>query len=256
MDETEAIAEGAGGNGEKKDRFRVYVANLPSRVTTDDLEQAFQKIGKVLGVLIPKSAKYAFVDYSVQEEAERAVTEMHQYVLNGSSLRVEMGKGEPRTLPGDKRKTARTRNRVIVTGLSSGLSWQDLKDIMRETGGDVTFTSIKDSIGYAEFATEGDVDRAIAKLDGTEVRGSRVNVKRDEVADRDLERDQPSSKRDNKKKRDDGGRRRRERSRSPPRRGGGRRSRASSPAWRGLPPRRRPRRLPSRTVPRRPRPPG
>jgi len=211
------------GAADRKERHRIYVANLPPRVTTEELEEVFSKIGKVIGVLIPKSAKYAFVDYSTLEDAMKAVAELHQFVLNGNTLKVEMGKGEVRLIPGekgDRRRTARTKNRVIVTGLSSGLSWQDLKDIMRETGGDVTFTSIKDNVGFAEFGSEEDVERAIAKLNDTEVRGSRISVKRDDVTDRELERDQP--KRDNRKRRGDDRRGRRNRSRSPPRRQRGR----------------------------------
>jgi RNA recognition motif-containing protein len=216
-----AAAAAAAANREpekSKDNCRVYAANLPPRVLREDLEEAFAKIGKVTGVWIANNTKYAFIDYESQEIAERAVVEMDKHILNGNTLRVEMGKNTKRTeLSRDnkdepRRRTARTKNRVVITGLGSSTSWQDLKDIMRNAGGDVTFTVVKNGEGFAEFGSETDVDRVISKLNDSEVNGQRVTVRRDELADRDLE--QPP-RRDDRRRRDHDSRRRRPRSRSP-----------------------------------------
>jgi len=196
------------------DEVRIYVGNLPNRVSKGRLEEEFGRVANIKKIQIPRNGKYAFVDVETQEVAERVISELNGFVLEGSALRVELGNNAPRR--GDKkgdRKTARTQNRIIITGLGSNTSWQDLKDVMRDIGGDVTFTSIKNGEGFAEFSSEGDVDKAIEKLDGTVIAGHRVTVRRDDQPDRDLERDQPGKK---ERRRDR--RRGRRRSRSPERR--------------------------------------
>jgi RNA recognition motif-containing protein len=214
--------ENGGGDDKKGANSRVYVAGLPPKVTRQQLEDAFAPHAKILSTRVAKSGRYAFLDFESPDVAQRVIDAMNNYNLNGSNLIVEAGKSEQRDDKRNKdgRKTARTKFRIIITGLNPNTSWQDLKDVMREAGGDVTFTSIKNNEGFAEFSTEPDRDNIVSKLDGTEINGYRVTVRRDDLVDRDLERDQPATRRDDRRRRDHGGgdRRRRQRSRSPSRR--------------------------------------
>ena len=72
----------------------------------------------------------------------------------------------------------RTEYRVIVENLSSRVSWQDLKDFMKSAG-EVTYADAHKSRkneGVVEFARYDDVQRAIDKLDDTELNGRRIKI--------------------------------------------------------------------------------
>ena len=72
----------------------------------------------------------------------------------------------------------RTEYRVIVENLSSRVSWQDLKDFMRSAG-EVTYADAHKSRkneGVVEFARYDDVQKAIDKLDDTELNGRRIKI--------------------------------------------------------------------------------
>merc|ERR1711963_961265 len=72
----------------------------------------------------------------------------------------------------------RTDYRLIVENLSSRVSWQDLKDYMRQAG-EVTYADAHKkhrNEGVIEFATSGDMRNAIEKLDGTEINGRRIKL--------------------------------------------------------------------------------
>lgn len=71
--------------------------------------------------------------------------------------------------------TKRSQYRVMVTGLPSSGSWQDLKDHMREAG-DVCFAdTYKDGSGVVEFLRHEDMKYAIKKLDDSRFRSHEVS---------------------------------------------------------------------------------
>lgn len=70
----------------------------------------------------------------------------------------------------------RSQYRVLVTGLPSSGSWQDLKDHMREAG-DVCFADVyKDGSGVVEFLHYDDMKYAIRKLDDSRFRSHEVRI--------------------------------------------------------------------------------
>lgn len=75
------------------------------------------------------------------------------------------------------RPTARrSQFRVVVSGLPSSGSWQDLKDHMREAG-DVCFADVyKDGTGVVEFLRHEDMRYAIKKLDDSRFRSHEGEV--------------------------------------------------------------------------------
>jgi len=78
----------------------------------------------------------------------------------------------------------RSDYRVLVSGLPSSCSWQDLKDHMREAG-DVLYTDVyRDNTGVVEYQTSSDLKWAVANLDDTkftshENESSYIRVKSD-----------------------------------------------------------------------------
>jgi len=82
--------------------------------------------------------------------------------------------------PRSSSSSSKSLYRIKIRGLDPRTSWQDLKDVMRQAGGDVTFTSILGSgDGVAEFSNERDMEAAINAVDDTLIDGARVRVTRD-----------------------------------------------------------------------------
>ena len=67
---------------------------------------------------------------------------------------------------------------MIVENLSSKVSWQDLKDIMRRTG-EVSYANAhnkRQREGVVEFGSKRDLERALEKFQGYELHGRKINV--------------------------------------------------------------------------------
>lgn len=149
---------------------KVYVGNLPLSVTERDIEDLFSKFGKIRNVQVkipPRPPAYAFVEFDDPRDADDAIEARDGYEFNGDRIRVESARGRER-----KRETRgsplRSKYRVVVKGLPSTASWQDLKDHMRKAG-EVTFTDV-DHKGYGivEYKYKEDMDYALRKLDDSE----------------------------------------------------------------------------------------
>lgn len=77
---------------------------------------------------------------------------------------------------GNRPTARRSQFRVVVSGLPSSGSWQDLKDHMREAG-DVCFADVyKDGTGVVEFLRHEDMKYAIKKLDDSRFRSHEGEV--------------------------------------------------------------------------------
>ncbi|XP_020330480.1 serine/arginine-rich splicing factor 1A isoform X2 [Oncorhynchus kisutch] len=122
-----------------------------------------------------------------QMDADDAVHGRDGYDYDGYRLRVEFprsGRGGGRGGMGGGRgggdgggprgrygpPSRRSEYRVIVSGLPSSGSWQDLKDHMREAG-DVCYADVfRDGTGVVEFVRKEDMTYAVRKLDNTKFR--------------------------------------------------------------------------------------
>ncbi|XP_063428552.1 serine/arginine-rich splicing factor 5-like isoform X1 [Mytilus trossulus] len=109
----------------------------------------------------------------------------------------------------------RTENRLIVENLSSRVSWQDLKDYMRQAG-EVTYADAHKqhkNEGVVEFSSYSDMKAALDKLDNTEINGRKIKLVEDrpKSSSRSSRRRSPSRSRSRSRSR---GRRSRSASRS------------------------------------------
>jgi RNA recognition motif-containing protein len=93
---------------------RLYVGNLPFKTTNEDLSGLFAQVGAVEDVQVMRDLAtgrargFAFVQMATEEAAQKAISEFHQYMLDGRELVVnearprtpggpgmEMGRGAP-----------------------------------------------------------------------------------------------------------------------------------------------------------------
>lgn len=174
---------------------RVYVGGLPYGTSERDLERFFRGYGRMRDVLIKNG--YGFVEFDDYRDADDAVYELNGKKLLGERVTVERARGTPRgrdqwSSRSDHRSherygpPTRTNHRLIVENLSSRISWQDLKDYMRQAG-EVTYADAhkqRRNEGVVEFASYSDMKNAIDKLDDTELNGRRIRLIEDKSSKR------------------------------------------------------------------------
>ncbi|XP_023644629.1 serine/arginine-rich-splicing factor SR34 isoform X2 [Capsella rubella] len=180
----------------------VYVGNLPGDIREREVEDLFSKYGPVVQIDLkvpPRPPGYAFVEFDDARDAEDAIHGRDGYDFDGHRLRVELahggrrssddsrggfngggrgggrGRGDGRGDGGSRGPSRRSEFRVLVTGLPSSASWQDLKDHMRK-GGDVCFSQVyrdgRGTTGVVDYTCYEDMKYAVKKLDDTEFRNA------------------------------------------------------------------------------------
>lgn len=87
-----------GGGGRRRDEgppgVSLLVRNVSPEVTTQELQQAFGRIGEVRDVYIPRDFHsqqpkgFAFIEYATPDMAREAREEMHRFRIKGSELEV------------------------------------------------------------------------------------------------------------------------------------------------------------------------
>ncbi|XP_042436780.1 serine/arginine-rich splicing factor SR34A-like isoform X2 [Zingiber officinale] len=164
----------------------IYVGNLPIDIRESEVEDLFYKYGRIVEVQLknpPRPPGYCFVEFGSSRDAEDAVRGRDGYDFDGHRLRVELahggrgqsfptGRGTRHGGGGNKQGVShRSDYRVMVRGLPSSASWQDLKDHMRKAG-DVCFAQVfRDGdgvMGLVDYTNSEDMKYAIRKLDDTE----------------------------------------------------------------------------------------
>ncbi|XP_065861356.1 serine/arginine-rich-splicing factor SR34-like isoform X2 [Euphorbia lathyris] len=163
----------------------LYVGNLPGDIREREVEDLFYKYGPIAHIdlkIPPRPPGYAFVEFEEARDAEDAIRGRDGYDFDGHRLRVELAHGG-RGYPSSDRQSShssgrgrgvsrRSEYRVLVTGLPSSASWQDLKDHMRRAG-DVCFSQVfRDGSGIVDYTNYEDMKHAIKKLDDTEFRNA------------------------------------------------------------------------------------
>ena len=80
---------------------RLYVGNLPYSTSEDQLTELFSRAGKVDTVRVMRDMAtgrargFAFVEMGSDEEAQRAIAELHEHQLEGRALVVNEARPKP-----------------------------------------------------------------------------------------------------------------------------------------------------------------
>ncbi|KAA8533537.1 hypothetical protein F0562_031029 [Nyssa sinensis] len=153
----------------------IYAGNLPSDIREWEIEDLFYKYGRILDIELkipPRPPCYCFVEFENSRDADDAIRGRDGYNFDGCRLRVELAHGGRGQSSSSDRRGGYGGG-VIVRGLPSSASWQDLKDHMRKAG-DVCFAEVsrdsKGTFGLVDYTNYEDMKYAIRKLDDTEFR--------------------------------------------------------------------------------------
>ncbi|XP_019453087.1 PREDICTED: serine/arginine-rich-splicing factor SR34-like isoform X2 [Lupinus angustifolius] len=172
----------------------IYVGNLPGDIREREVEDLFFKYGHIAHIDLkvpPRPPGYAFVEFEDPQDAEDAIRGRDGYDFDGHRLRVELAHGGRGNTSSRDRYDSRSNGRggggrgggiskrsdyrVLVTGLPSSASWQDLKDHMRKAG-DVCFSQVfrdgRGTTGIVDYTNYDDMKYAIKKLDDSEFKNA------------------------------------------------------------------------------------
>ena len=69
---------------------RIFIRNLPQKVTQDDLKTLFSKCGKVDEIIIKNN--FAFIQYSTVQSSQNAIRNFNDYNFHGTKIVVEQAK--------------------------------------------------------------------------------------------------------------------------------------------------------------------
>eukprot|EP00111_Clytia_hemisphaerica_P016393 TCONS_00048539-protein len=178
---------------------RIYVGNLPQFVRQRDLEDHFDRYGKVRGIDIHSrfDPAFAFIEFEDSRDADDAVYGEDGKRFDGNRIKVQFPRGTPRDSSGRGRGSSRggrgppggsrggrggrgppsrTDHRIIVSGLPKSGSWQDLKDHMREAGEVVYADVYKDGTAVCEFKSSSDMKWALKNLDDTKFKSHELGT--------------------------------------------------------------------------------
>lgn len=81
---------------------KVFVGNLDFNTTKDEVQSLFSEIGAIRDVFLPMDREsgrprgFAFVEYSSEEDAAKAIEKFNGYQLSGRALRVNAAEERPR----------------------------------------------------------------------------------------------------------------------------------------------------------------
>nr|CAB3266593.1 serine/arginine-rich splicing factor 5 [Phallusia mammillata] len=182
---------------------RVYVGRLSHRARESDVERFFRGFGKIRDIMLKNG--FGFVEFDDLRDAEDAIHDLNGRDLCGERVLLEIAKGTPRgaggafvsdyvppmsgrgsrshysNSKGDARSYGRQSERgyrLVIENLSTRVSWQDLKDMMRPYG-EVMFADAhhyRKNEGVVEFSSKSDVKRAVDKLEGKEINGRKIHL--------------------------------------------------------------------------------
>jgi RNA recognition motif-containing protein len=80
---------------------RLYVGNLPYSTTEDQLTELFSRAGKVDNVRVMRDMAtgrargFAFVEMASDDDAQKAISELHEHSMDGRALVVNEARPKP-----------------------------------------------------------------------------------------------------------------------------------------------------------------
>nr|XP_029530574.1 RNA-binding protein 4.1-like isoform X2 [Oncorhynchus nerka] len=142
---------------------KIFIGNLDSDTTVDELRTLFSQYGKISECDIVKN--FGFVHMNDKAEAEEAIKNLHHHELNGEQMNVEMSRGRPKST-----------TKLHVSNIPEGCTNEELKTKFEEYGPVVEADIVKD-YAFVHMESVDDAMEAISRLDNTAFQGKLLSVK-------------------------------------------------------------------------------
>ncbi|XP_016109199.1 RNA-binding protein lark-like [Sinocyclocheilus grahami] len=141
---------------------KIFVGNVASATTEDELRALFEKYGAVSDCDILKN--YGFVHMDEEEAAQKAVSALHKHEVNGSRITVEYA-------------TTKVRNatKIYVGNVPDGVTAAKIKELFQPFGKVVECDIVK-NYAFVHMQRESEALEAISKLNHSKLEGQKVFV--------------------------------------------------------------------------------
>nr|XP_023029902.1 serine-arginine protein 55-like [Leptinotarsa decemlineata] len=182
-------------------QHKLIVRNLSFAVSWQDLKDYMRNAGRVtFGQAHTPYRNIGTVEFASHSDMEAAFRQLNHTVLKGQRIRLEKARIDSiwkkkhfyncaSSLPFQSKRFSkptrsnhscwapiRTPYRLLISNVSDRVSWQDLKDHMRNSG-NVTFAeahNLHRNMGVVDFASKSDLQAAYRQLNGTLLKGRRI----------------------------------------------------------------------------------
>jgi len=170
--------------------FTIWMGGLPRNVREEEIEDFCRGYGRILGVRIRQSDRdvFAFVDLEDGKRAKECIKELDQKEWFGKPRQViqvresfterpqkDFTRYKDREEPAPRLRPAANRFTIELKNLPPNMPWFELKDMAREIGNTVCYTSIfkRDGItcGVVEYGDVEDAHRLCDEFHGRRFSG-------------------------------------------------------------------------------------
>lgn len=170
----------------------VYVGDVSSSVDEESLYKLFgpPKYGKIEKMILKQSKRpnrtlqFAFITYENHEDAEKVVSEMNSYLLDGIQIRVLFSE------PNFEKIRSNFNENITIQNISPLIKQKTLIDMFKEYG-EIFSCKIpkgKDGelfgVAYIQYTEQRFAQAAIAAMNGKEINGQIITVKKYNPLDR------------------------------------------------------------------------
>ncbi|KAG5844811.1 hypothetical protein ANANG_G00166650, partial [Anguilla anguilla] len=141
---------------------KIFVGNVNSSTTEQELRELFEKHGAVSDCDILKN--YGFVHMDEEEAAQKAVAALHKHELNGSRITVEYA-------------TTKVRNatKIYVGNVPEGVTAGKIKELFQQYGKVVECDIVK-NYAFVHMQRENEALEAISELNHSKIEGQKIFV--------------------------------------------------------------------------------
>ena len=180
-----SLSRGSNSGGSKFNK--IFIGGLSQDVEESDLKELFSKYGELASVSVIKDAEtgrsrgFGFVEMIKRDEANAAISALHQTSIKGKSVSVRDA-GDKKGKERSPRRERPKGSKMFVGGISWDTKDDDLKKLFSEHGKVLDLFIMKDretgkSKGFG-FVTmsEADAKKAIQKLNGNNFMGRNITV--------------------------------------------------------------------------------
>ncbi|KAJ1288549.1 hypothetical protein BS78_02G097400 [Paspalum vaginatum] len=174
---------------------KLYVGNIPRTVTNDELRDIFAALGTVerAEVMYDKytnrSRRFGFVTMSTAEEANVAIEALNGTEVGGRKIKVNVTESFlpniDRSAPEPEPVFVDSQYKVYVGNLAKTVTTEVLKNFFSEKGqilsatvSHIPGTSKSKGYGFVTFASEEEVEAAVATFNNVELEGQPIRVNR------------------------------------------------------------------------------
>nr|QWY04386.1 Elav1 [Owenia fusiformis] len=178
MTDPQLVTQNGGPNhdADMESKTNLIVNYLPQTMTQEEIRSLFSSIGEVESCKLIRdkttgqSLGYGFVNYKLQDDADRAIAQLNGLRLQNKTIKVSLARPSSESIKGAN---------LYISGLSKTMTQLDLETMFSPAGNIITSrilcdptTGLSKGVGFIRFDQRYEAEKAINTLNGTIPEGS------------------------------------------------------------------------------------